>query len=207
MKLKLATVAGSLAAAALVSFAAPSYAALEACPASFTADGTAKVHDGGGAPILTAASMCQYVTPADTSNVASITNINTAGFFGFSDWQANSPEQGQIDANASTGTWSISNVNFALYDYIMVFKDGQETNLIAFLFNEAFSSGVAISRPTIFNPRRSSRLTISPISPRCTPSGLMITSVRSTATRVSPLRSSSGPTHRWYAHYRPAIRG
>ena len=141
MKLKLATVAGSLAAAALVSFAAPSYAALEACPASFTADGTAKVHDGGGAPILTAASMCQYVTPADNSNVASITNINAAGFFGFSDWQANSPVQGQIDANASTGTWSISNVNFALYDYIIVFKDGEETNLIAFLFNEAFSSG------------------------------------------------------------------
>ncbi|MCO6419132.1 PEP-CTERM sorting domain-containing protein [Siccirubricoccus sp. KC 17139] len=120
--------------------AAPARAALVSCPAAFTTSPTGKVEDATGA--LTAASACQYVTPADNSNVANIANINTAGFFGFSDWASNG--QTQMGGSASTGqsgTWSIANVNFALYDYIIVFKDGAGTNLIAFLLNELFSSG------------------------------------------------------------------
>jgi hypothetical protein len=127
-------VAGAFAASGAYS---PAQAALVTCPASFTADGTGKVRSGTD----TAASDCQYLTPPDPSNVASIANINAAGFFGFTDWQANSPAQTQIDANAESGTWSIANVDFATYDYIIVFKAGQGTNLTAFLFNEEYSSG------------------------------------------------------------------
>lgn len=135
---------GLLGAAAVMGAAfAPSgqaHAALVSCPSGFTADGTAKVHDGGGAPNLTAASACQYLTPPDTSNVANVANINTAGFFGFSDWMANG--QTQIETNnQSFGTWSIGNVDFSAYDYAIVFKDGSNTNLIAFQFNELYSSG------------------------------------------------------------------
>lgn len=125
--------------AVAVGFAGQGEAALMSCPASFTADGTAKVHDGS-ASRQTAASACQYVTPADPSNVANIANINAAGFFGFSDWTSNN--QTQIDTpNQSTGTWSIANANFASNDYIIVFKSGQGTNLTAFLFNEEYASG------------------------------------------------------------------
>lgn len=125
--------------AVAVGFAGQGEAALMSCPASFTADGTAKVHDGSVSR-QTAASACQYLTPADPSNVANIANINAAGFFGFSDWTSNN--QTQIDTpNQSTGTWSIANVNFASNDYIIVFKSGQGTNLTAFLFNEEYASG------------------------------------------------------------------
>jgi hypothetical protein len=117
-------------------FAGEGQAALTMCPASFITGGTTKVYNG----TATAASGCQYLTPADNSNVANIANINTAGFFGFSDWMDNG--QTQFDtSNQSSGTWSINNVDFASNDYIMVFKDGKGTNLTAFLFNEAFASG------------------------------------------------------------------
>ena len=117
-------------------FAGQGQAALMTCPVAFTADGTAKVYNGNEST----ASACQYIDPADQSNVASIANINTAGFFGFSDWMSNS--QTQINANEqSLGTWSIGNVDFATNDYIIVFKSGAGTNLTAFLFNEDYSSG------------------------------------------------------------------
>ena len=122
-----------------IGFAGQGHAALVSCPGSFTADGTAKVNNGSPAK-LTAASDCQYITPADQSNVATIANINTAGFFGFSDWMSNG--QTQVDTNnQSLGTWSISNVDFVSNDYIIVFKDGANTNLTAFLFNESYASG------------------------------------------------------------------
>jgi hypothetical protein len=114
-------------------------ASLVSCPAGFTASGTAKVHDGGGAPNITAASACQYVTPADPSNVATLDNINGAGFFGHDDWQSNG--QTQINSNAESGTWSIANAMFNTRDYIIVFKSGNNTNLTAFLFNENYTSG------------------------------------------------------------------
>jgi hypothetical protein len=129
-------------AAAMLALGGTAEAALMNCPAGFTSDGTAKVHDGGGAPLLTAVSDCQYLTPANPSNVASIANINTAGFFGFTDWQTNGQTQMATSAyTGQSGTWSILNPDFANYDYIIVFKDGQGTNLIAFAFNELFASG------------------------------------------------------------------
>jgi hypothetical protein len=135
-------VAGGLVGAAMLALGSTAEAALVNCPAGFTSDGTGKVHDGGGAPLLTAANACQYITPADPSNVASIANINAAGFFGFSDWQSNGQTQmGGPAYTGLSGTWSILNPDFANYDYIIVFKDGQNTNLIAFLFNENFTSG------------------------------------------------------------------
>lgn len=133
------------------------HAALITCPTSFTTDPTAKVEDGTGT--LTAASACQYLTPADNSNVASVTNINTAGFFGHSDWTLNGGNL-QVGPGGATGTWTISSANFANYDYMIVFKDGEGTNLIGFQFNELFSSGVwstPFTEPTFdFNGRSTS---------------------------------------------------
>ena len=108
------------------------------CPASFTADGTAKVYNAGSS----AAGACQRLSDASPSNVAKIENINAAGFFGFSDWQAAGVTQ--LDTpNAMSGTWSIpvAHLDFLQYDYIITFKSGQGTNLTSFLLNEEFSSG------------------------------------------------------------------
>ena len=120
-------------------FSSGAQAALISCPASFTTDGTAKVHDGTLSK-NTAASACQYDNATTNSTVANLSSINTSAFFGFSDWLDNG--QTQIDpANDLSGLWSILNVDFALLDYLMVFKDGEGTYLTAFLFNEEFSSG------------------------------------------------------------------
>jgi hypothetical protein len=128
------------AAGIVVASAGEARAGLVDCPAAFILDGTAKVHDGGGAPILTAADDCEYIVPADNNNVANAANVNAAGFFGFTDWAGNGGNV-QVDASAASGTWAIAGVNFALYDYMITFKDGQDTNLISFLLNESYSSG------------------------------------------------------------------
>lgn len=110
-------------------------AALVDCPASFTTDPTAKVTSGG----TTAVAACRYISPADSSNVASEDNVNAAGFFGITSWEATSVLQ--VDQNALSGTWSIPDVDFSAFDYIIVFKDGADTNLVAFLFDGSASSG------------------------------------------------------------------
>lgn len=138
-------------------------AALISCPSSFTTDPTAKVEDATGT--TTAASACQYVSPPDPSTVASISNINTIGFFGTTTWTLNGAN-GQVDpANDLAGTWSITGADFANFDYIIVFKDGANTNLVAFLFNELFSNGVWSSPFTdppfdVNNPKDVSHYTI-----------------------------------------------
>jgi len=108
------------------------------CPASFTADLTARVHDGTLAK-NTAASGCQYDDATTNSTVANLSSINASAFFGFSDWLGNG--QNQINANALSGSWSILDADFALLDYLIVFKNGNGTYLTAFLLNEEFSSG------------------------------------------------------------------
>jgi hypothetical protein len=121
-----------------VAAATPAHAALVTCPASFIADGTAKVFNGSD----TAVSACQYLTPPDPSHVASVANINASGFFGLSDWTDNGQTQVNLaDGAGGSGSWTINGVDFDAYDYMMVFKDGAHTNLIAFLFNEEFASG------------------------------------------------------------------
>ena len=118
---------------------APVHAALVTCPEpGFTTEPNAKVENAGGN--LSATATCQYLTPADNNNVASISNINAAGFFGDTVWLSNG--QTQIEASALTGTWSILNADFATYAYGIFFKDGDGTNLVGFVFNELFTNGV-----------------------------------------------------------------
>ncbi len=81
---------------------------------------------------------CQYLTPFDSSNVASITNINTARFFGTSDWVEIGKTE--ISGDGQSGAWSVPNPEALKYDYIIVFKAGSSTNLIAFRLNVAASS-------------------------------------------------------------------
>ena len=92
---------------------------------------------------LQAASACQYITPPDNSNVANETNVNAAGFFGVTTWE--NVGHDQENANALTGNWSIPTPNFAAFNYMLTFKDGDGTNLISFLLNEVFASGTWIS--------------------------------------------------------------
>jgi len=140
-----------LAAALGVAFLAtkPAAAGLMDCPPMYISDFGAQVENLAGT--RSAASACQYLTPADATNVAEIANINTAAFFGFADWQDNG--QTLLSDAASTGqfgTWSVSSVDFALFDYLIVFKGGPGTNLTGFLLNELFSEGVWTT--PFFNP-------------------------------------------------------
>lgn len=137
--IRLALTAAAVAVVSMIGLTGQSQAALVDCPAAFTANGTAKVFNGGSS----AASLCQYITPADQSNVASIANINAANFFGHNDWAVNG-SQLQLSGTGSvgqSGTWSIVGADFANFDYMITFKDGNGTNLISFLLNESFSSG------------------------------------------------------------------
>jgi hypothetical protein len=130
----------ALVAAGLVSFAVTSHAALLGCPSSFTTSPTAKVENLFGTS--TAVNGCQYIAPSDQNNVASLANVNAAGFFDHGDWQSNGQTQKEdFFSSGLAGLWSIANVDFAAFDYMIVFKDGRDTNLIAFSFNELFSFG------------------------------------------------------------------
>lgn len=157
-------VKGVMLAGFLCGLASSAQAALISCTGAFTTDPTSKVEDATGT--MTATSACQYITPADSSNTAKLVNINAAGFFGTSTWVANSLANTQLDpGNDLTDTWSITNANFALYDYIIVFKDGDGTNLTAFLFNELFTNGVwsspfASPIVDVSNPKEVSHYTI-----------------------------------------------
>jgi len=111
---------------------------LNSCTGSLTADGTSRVT--GSATTDTAVSLCQYLTPADTNNVANETNVNAVAFFGINTWTSIFGDQQEDDVGQS-GTWNILNADFDTYDYMITFKDGAETNLISFLFNGKFSSG------------------------------------------------------------------
>jgi hypothetical protein len=135
---------GAAAGFAMVAFATmpqQAEAALVSCPAQYTTNPTSLVENSTGT--LTAVSSCQYVVPPDNSNVASIQNINAEGFFGFTNWETNGQDQlGGAGSTGQSGTWSILNPDFANYDYLIAFKDGADTNLVAFLFNELYTNGV-----------------------------------------------------------------
>jgi len=78
---------------------------------------------------------CQYLAPPDNNNVANLTNVNAAGFFGFSDW---SGVDGwlQTEASAASGSWDIGSLTAGL-TYMITFKDGADTNLISFIITAA----------------------------------------------------------------------
>lgn len=107
-------------------------AGLMSCSGSLT-----KVTDLSGD--FTAVSSCQYLTPPDTNNIANETNVNNAAFFGISTWESIFSDQ--QDVESKSGTWNISGADFSTYDYMITFKDGAQTNLISFLFNEKYSKG------------------------------------------------------------------
>lgn len=127
-------VVGALAWAA----ALPASAALVSCPTSFVTDGTAKVTDVSGA--FSAASACQYLDNPDTNNVANATNVNAALFFGISTWELGGISQQSV--SASNGTWTMPTADFSTYDYMLTFKNGAATNLVSFLLNGEFTSGL-----------------------------------------------------------------
>jgi len=113
-------------------------AALISCPAAFTTDGTANVTTGTVARV-SAASLCEYLDPPNNSTVANATNVNAAGFFGVNTWSATAVNQ--VNANSTTGSWSLAGANFSAFQYMITFKDGSGTNLVSFLLNGASSSG------------------------------------------------------------------
>jgi hypothetical protein len=132
-----ATGIGAIALLAGTSVLNPAAAALNACPASFTTDGTAKVREG--ATTNSAASACQYISPPDNNTIANATTVNANAFFGETDWESNG--QDQLSTGGQSGTWTIANPDFATYDYAIFFKDGAGTNLVGFLFDENSTSG------------------------------------------------------------------
>ena len=83
MRFSGSAIAGMAAAAmlALGAMTGTADAALVGCSPGDAVDLTGRVTSGGNVAV----SACQYLTPPDPSNTASITNINAAGFFGFSD--------------------------------------------------------------------------------------------------------------------------
>ena len=83
----------------LVALPGHSQAALITCDASFTTDGTAKVHDGNNElGNLTAASDCQYLDPTPADFAPNLTNVNNTAFFGTNTWMDNG--QTTVNANA-----------------------------------------------------------------------------------------------------------
>ena len=95
---------------------------------------------GGAITSANAASLCQFLFPADNDLVANVTNVNSAIFFGYSTWEVAGANQ-EEPANGQAGSWSIPTPDFNGYNYMITFKDGKNTNLISFLFNEQYSSG------------------------------------------------------------------
>ncbi len=110
----------------MLCFAGSVQAALVSCGISSTANLLSRVAN---------AVDCQYLTPSDSSNVANISNINSARFFGNADWVELAKTE--ISGDAQSGVWTVSAANFALYEYIIVFKAGAGTNLTAFLLSRS----------------------------------------------------------------------
>ena len=129
-------------------FAASAVAALSLTGASAFAAGTlvdcsstslGHIQGGGG----TAANGCQYLSPPDNSNTATLANINSAGgtgFFGFNDWTTAVHKQDLPDGAGASGSWSIPGYD-ATATYMIVFKDGANTNLIGFTLISGITSG------------------------------------------------------------------
>jgi hypothetical protein len=103
-----------------------------------TADGTAKVDYGAN---LSATSACEYDGDGHNNDVANETNVNANAFFGTNTWD----DLGKTDlpdGAGQNGSWALPvGFNFALFDYLNVFKDGRNTSLIGFLLNEEAASG------------------------------------------------------------------
>lgn len=79
-------------------------------------------------------SACQYLTPPDPSNTLTAVTVNAAKFFGNAAWTG-VPGFSQVPGGM-TGAWNLGTLNDDL-EYMIVFKGGRGTNLIAFLITTA----------------------------------------------------------------------
>jgi len=120
------------------------FAAQVLCPSTFVTDGTAKVSHFGIAGVLSAANLCEYTSPPDNSVVANATNVNAAAFFTKTDWLVVTGFSQLEPSNGQSGSFELATANFPTKEYMVVFKDGRDTNLIGFLLNEELDNeGVA----------------------------------------------------------------
>lgn len=111
------------------------------CTDDLAFDGTARVHDGTDAK-NTAASMCQFITPPANNFVANEDNVNDAEFFGFNDWFGIEGMVQMEPESGLSGLWALpDDADFDTYDYMITFKDGNDTNLISFFLNGLFDNG------------------------------------------------------------------
>jgi hypothetical protein len=127
----------------LLAVSSPSSAGLITCDSSWnwTVDGAdARVYDDGSGSKATAADGCQY-SEDNASEIGgpNLTNINNLGFFSTDEWMDNG--QNSINSNKTTDDWSILNVDFNNYDYMIVFKGTDDAPLVGFRFNEEYASG------------------------------------------------------------------
>lgn len=114
-------------------------AGLVTCKSSLTANGTSKVT---GSSNNSAVSQCQYMTPPSNNSIADEATVRGMGFFGIKDWDSIfTGGQKELGEGSASGTWEISDAKFDDYNYMITFKDGAQTNLISFLFNEQYSTG------------------------------------------------------------------
>lgn len=115
------------------------HASPQDCGLDYIAPSTTKVWSMTMAS--TAVSACQFLPAGDGSNSSKdeLEKIDQAGFFGTFDWHQVIKEE--IKGEDKSGSWTIDGPNFEAYDYMIVFKNGDDTNLVAFLFNEAFDTG------------------------------------------------------------------
>ena len=103
------------------------------------ADGTSHVYNDPGHQ--TAVSEC-YIDSAAFNDEGKFKDHNTYSYFGFADWELaefTGSQEGQ------SGDWAITDADFALNDYMIIFKSGEGTALVGFLFNEEFDDGLWIS--------------------------------------------------------------
>ena len=142
---------GSVALAAMSLASGANAISLTSCPADFTADGTAKVFYATAAD--GAASSCEHLTPPDNHNDQGAgpdhIDVNDVdgggggpGFFGITTWDnffTDDPEDGL----GSSGAWAIAALDWdpVTFDYMLIFKDGNGTDLTGFLLDETGSSG------------------------------------------------------------------
>lgn len=85
------------------------------------------------------ASACQR-SDATQDFISNPMTVNTEGFFGSSDWVY--LDKDDPAGNGQTGTWSLTNNEWATYGNIMlIFKDGEGTTLLGYLLTPTFTSG------------------------------------------------------------------
>lgn len=103
------------------------------------ADGTSHVYTDPGQQ--TAVSEC-YIDSAAFNDEGKFKDHNAYSYFGFADWEL---AEFTGDRTGQSGGWAITDPDFGLNDYMIIFKSGQGTALVGFLFNEEFDAGLWIS--------------------------------------------------------------